>query len=120
MKKRIIDEHTPFATIFPLGGGRYAMNAQNGIACTLTGAHHYAGNITHPRQGFREMGVLEIIDDCSERAITLSVNPDGSIIGRRNFKDSTIAMQRLQFSSNLGIAFCINAERVPQMITYDE
>lgn len=24
------------------------------------GAHHYAGNITHPRQGFREMGVLEI------------------------------------------------------------
>ena len=60
MKKRIIDEHTPFATIYPLGCGRYAMNAQNGIACTLTGAHHYAGNITHPRQGFREMGVLEI------------------------------------------------------------
>ena len=43
-------------------GGRFVLNAPNGIACTLTGAHHYAGNITHPRQGFREMGVLEIYD----------------------------------------------------------
>ena len=63
MKKRIIDESTGIATFFRIGVGRYALNAPNGIACTLTGAHHYAGNITHPRQGFREMGVLEIIED---------------------------------------------------------
>lgn len=62
-KKRNIDQSTPIADIYPLGDGRYALNARNGIACTLTGAHHYAGNITHPRQGFREMGVLEIIED---------------------------------------------------------
>ena len=62
MKKRVIDESTPIANIHPLGKGRYALNAPNGIACTLTGAHHYAGNITHPRQGFREMGVLEIYE----------------------------------------------------------
>jgi hypothetical protein len=31
---------------------------KQGCAVTLTTAHHYAGNITHPRQGFREMGVL--------------------------------------------------------------
>ena len=29
-----------------------------GLAVTLTTAHHFSGNITHPRQGFREMGVL--------------------------------------------------------------
>lgn len=63
MKKRTIDSSTPIATIFSLGGGKFALNAPNGIACTLTGAHHYAGNITHPRQGFREMGILEIIED---------------------------------------------------------
>ena len=62
MKKRIIDENTKRATLFSLGGGRFALNAPDGIACTLTGAHHYAGNITHPRQGFREMGVLEIYE----------------------------------------------------------
>lgn len=61
--KRKIDQNTAIADIFPLGDGRYALNAKNGIACTLTGAHHYAGNITHPRQGFREMGVLEIVDE---------------------------------------------------------
>ena len=61
MKKRKIDSNTPIADIYSLGDGRYALNAKDGIACTLTGAHHYAGNITHPRQGFREMGVLEII-----------------------------------------------------------
>ena len=66
MKKRKIDQSTPIADIYPLGDGRYALNARNGIACTLTGAHHYAGNITHPRQGFREMGVLEIIEDEQE------------------------------------------------------
>lgn len=60
MKKRIIDSNTPVARFYPLGDGRYALNAINGVACTLTGAHHFAGNITHPRQGFREMGVLEI------------------------------------------------------------
>jgi hypothetical protein len=65
-KKRNIDHSTPIADIYPLGDGRYALNARSGIACTLTGAHHYAGNITHPRQGFREMGVLEIIEDEQE------------------------------------------------------
>lgn len=49
--------------MFPLDEGRYALNAPDGIACTLTGAHHYAGNITHPRQGFREMGVLEVYEE---------------------------------------------------------
>lgn len=60
--KRKIDSNTPIADIYPLGDNRYALNARNGIAPTLTGAHHYAGNITHPRQGFREMGGLEIIE----------------------------------------------------------
>ena len=63
MRKRIIDDNTPIASLYPLGDGRYAMNALDGCARTLTGAHHYAGNITHPRQGFREMGVLEIYDE---------------------------------------------------------
>jgi hypothetical protein len=65
-KKRNIDQSTPRAEIYPLGDGRYALNVRNGIAYTLTGAHHYAGNITHPRQGFHEMGVLEIIEDEDE------------------------------------------------------
>lgn len=43
-KKRNIDHSTPIADSYPLGDGRYALNARNGIACTLTGAHHYAGN----------------------------------------------------------------------------
>lgn len=72
-KKRNIDQSTPIADIYPLGDGRYALNARNGIACTLTGAHHYAGNITHPRQGFREMGVLEIQD--YERSIQTPPKP---------------------------------------------
>lgn len=63
MKKRIINGDTPKAKMFCLGNGRYALNAIDGVACTLTGAHHYAGNITHPRQGFREMGVLEILNN---------------------------------------------------------
>lgn len=63
MRKRIINGNTSKAKMFSLGGGRYALNAIDGVACTLTGAHHYAGNITHPRQGFREMGVLEIYDE---------------------------------------------------------
>ena len=63
MKKRTITSQTPIANFYPLGDGRYALNAPNGIACTITGAHHYAGNITHPRQGFREMGILEIYED---------------------------------------------------------
>lgn len=60
---RIINSNTPIARILNIGNGRYLLNAdKDGVACTLTGAHHYAGNITHPRQGFREMGVLEITD----------------------------------------------------------
>ena len=62
MKKRVIDKNTPIAEMTPTGDGRYILNAIDGCACTLTGAHHYTGNITHPRQGFREMGVLEIDD----------------------------------------------------------
>jgi hypothetical protein len=48
------------------------------------------------------------------------VGKDGSVMFRRPFKGGTIALQRLQFSSNLGIAFCISAERVPQVIIYEE
>lgn len=37
------------------------MNADDDGCCvTLTCAHHYGGNIIAPRQGFREMGVIEI------------------------------------------------------------
>lgn len=50
----------------------------------------------------------------------LIVNPDGSILGRRPFKNGTIALQRLQFSSNMGVAFCISSERVPQVIVYED
>ena len=40
-----------------------AMNADSeGCAVTLTCAHHYAGNIIAPRQGFREMGVMCIYE----------------------------------------------------------
>jgi len=30
------------------------------VAVTLTTAHDFAGNILFPRQGYRQMGVLEI------------------------------------------------------------
>lgn len=63
--KRTINKETPVARIYYLGDGRYAMNAPDGIACTLTSAHHFVGNITHPRQGFREMGVLEVYEEDS-------------------------------------------------------
>ena len=63
MKKRVIDVNTPKASLYRLDEKRYALNAIGGVACTLTGAHHFVGNITHPRQGFREMGVLEIEDE---------------------------------------------------------
>lgn len=52
--------------------------------------------------------------------LILSIGNDGSILGRRPFANGTIALQRLQFSSNLGIAFCISSERVPQVIVYEE
>lgn len=51
--------------------------------------------------------------------VYLQIGEDGSILGRRAFQGGTIALQRLQFSSNLGIAFCISAERVPQVIIYE-
>ena len=66
MKKRLIDKNTPTAELYPIGGGRFVMNAIDGVACTLTCAHHYSGNITHPRQGFRELGILEIVKDEAE------------------------------------------------------
>lgn len=34
----------------------------DGIAMTLTTAHHFAGNIMYPRQGYREMGVLVVYE----------------------------------------------------------
>jgi hypothetical protein len=52
--------------------------------------------------------------------VVFQVGDDGSILGRKPFTGGgTIGMQRLQFSSNLGIAYCINAERVPQVIVYE-
>ena len=48
------------------------------------------------------------------------INDDGSILFRRPLNGGTVAVQRLQFSSNLGVAFCISAERVPQIIEYEE
>ena len=39
------------------------MNADSDGCCvTLTCAHHYAGNIIAPRDGFREMGVKDIYE----------------------------------------------------------
>ena len=35
---------------------------EDGCIPTLTTAHHYAGNIIAPRQGFRESGVLYIYE----------------------------------------------------------
>ena len=63
---------------------------------------------------------LHELNEFMDDDIILVVNPDGSILGRRPFNGGTIALQRLQFSSNLGIAFCISAERVPQVIIYDD
>ena len=63
MGKRVISEETPVGRLYPVGNGRFILNAPDGIACTLTGAHHFAGNITHPRSGFREMGVLEVYEE---------------------------------------------------------
>lgn len=50
--------------------------------------------------------------------VILVVNDDGSILGRRPFAGSSIALQRLQFSSSEGLAFCISSERAPQVIVY--
>ena len=37
---------------------KWLLNGDNdGVAMTLTTAHHFAGNIMYPRQGYREMGV---------------------------------------------------------------
>ena len=57
-KKRVITADTPTATVYACGGGYFALNCPKGIAPTLTTAHHYAGNITQPRQGFKEVGIL--------------------------------------------------------------
>lgn len=51
--------------------------------------------------------------------IIFQFGSDGSIIARRPFGRATIALQRLQFSSNYGTAFCISSERVPQVIVYE-
>lgn len=52
--------------------------------------------------------------------IILDIDEYGSITGRKPFRGGTIGVQRLQFSSNLGIAFCISAGRTPQVIEYEE
>ena len=52
--------------------------------------------------------------------IFICFGKDGSILGRRPFGNGTIAIQRLQFSSSKGIAFTINAQRVPQAVIYHE
>lgn len=62
--------------------------------------------------------IVEVEDEQDDKIV---VGSDGSVMFRRPFKGGgTIAIQRLQFSSNLGIAFCISAERVPQVIVYEE
>lgn len=65
MKKIDISKESPTAKISPLGDGRYILNDLDGVACTLTGVHFYAGHITHPRGGYREMGVLEVYEEDS-------------------------------------------------------
>lgn len=52
--------------------------------------------------------------------IVYHVSEDGSITARRPFGGGTIALMRLQFSSNRGIAFCISSQRTPQIVIYDE
>ena len=51
--------------------------------------------------------------------IVWNINKDGSILGRRRFRGGTIVKQCLQYSSNLGIAYCVSSERVPQVIIYE-
>jgi hypothetical protein len=67
-KRRIINTNTPKAEAYQYRHGRWALNCPAGIAPTLTTAHHFSGNITHPRQGFREVGVM-IDFDANEKAI---------------------------------------------------
>lgn len=44
-------------------GRMIVMNTDDdGCIPTLTTAHHYAGNIIAPRQGFREVGVMCIYE----------------------------------------------------------
>ena len=52
--------------------------------------------------------------------LIVTIGDDGSVMFRRPFQGGTIAVQRLQFSSNIGIAFCISAERTPQVIIYED
>ena len=48
------------------------------------------------------------------------VGKDGSIIVRRFSRGGWIAKQCLQFSSSRGCAYSISAERVPQVVVYDD
>jgi len=53
--------------------------------------------------------------------IIYQVGKDGSITGRRPFfLGGTIPLMRLQFSSSKGIAFCVNSQRVGQIVIYEE
>lgn len=62
--KRTIDNDTPIARVQYIGSGRYILNADaDGVAVTLTCVHFCWAHITHPRGGFREMGVLEVTDE---------------------------------------------------------
>ena len=91
-----------------------------------------SGTVANTRRGLRSVRTLPTPLRALQRTVLLllrmkignnvvwQVNEDGSILGRKPFRDGgTIGMQRLQFSSNLGIACCISAERVPQMIEYE-
>lgn len=52
----------------------------DGLATTLTTAHHYSGNIINPQRGQKEMGVLEIINtdiNGNSRTITTQYGKKG-------------------------------------------
>lgn len=89
-----------------------------------------SGTVANTRRGLRSVRTSPTPSRALQRTVLLlcmkignnvvwQVNEDGSILGRKPFRGGTIGMQRLQFSSNLGIAFCISAERVTQIIEYE-
>lgn len=46
---------------------------KDGCATTLTGAHHYSGNIINPKRKQKEMGVIEIPQATKEGAIQMEI-----------------------------------------------
>ena len=88
------------ASKFFIGNNRYVLNTINGIACTLTCAHHYSGNIIHPRQGFREMGVIE--SDGTFRRLTAREN--FRIMGVEDFDIDKIQSSGLSITQQCKLA----------------